>query len=546
MVRVAPEDDTAVYLASTGTRNLWVSKNGGMESWKTIDNSKVTGVQDFAVESTDVVYVLDTAAGSGVSKTTNAGASYGTTKEPTQGINGYMLHLASNGDVLVGGSDGYISYSKDGGSTFERTIDLGTGNAVVTTDVDYADNNRIYVGIGTSLKRHKATTATSPPAGTRGTMAYTITGIAHVEGATYAVSSDGANSNLDMSFKVHTAGSTALAEWTTTAATGEAYTSGPRVVKVSMSGGKPRLWAIDTNTPDLESYTDATSLQAPALVSPEDEASISINTASGKAYDITFIFERYSDSDVKDATLQIATDADFNAIVHTGTYTGITTNTIAKVVGPFANDGGGTVEYLPGATYYWRVRTTTPLNSPWSETRSFTVESLEAPFDVSGPAVGSGEVSTMPVLTWGAYPGAIHYELALSEDPSFQIPEWSHNVDNNFYAVADALDYSTTYYWRVRGVTGESYTVRRSVVVPAGPWVTGVFTTEAEPVVEEPDVITITEPAPPQKITVVEIPGATRVVQQAIPEWMLLTIIIIGAVLVIALVVLIVRTRRIA
>jgi hypothetical protein len=47
------------------------------------------------------------------------------------------------------------------------------------------------------------------------------------------------------------------------------------------------------------------------------------------------------------------------------------------------------------------------------------------------------------------------------------------------------------------------------------------------------------------EIKTVEVP-VTEVVQQAIPSWMLLTIIIIGAILVIALIILIIRTRRAA
>jgi hypothetical protein len=455
-----------------------------------------------------------------------------------------MIALAPNGDIFVGDNNGYVAYSTDGGSNFERTKDFGSGGpAIVAVDDDYADNGYIYVGVGTSVKKGKASTTYTPA--TRGTTTLPVTGMAVVEEVTYVLTAQaGSSSELWMSLLLETAASSTKAEWTSVSASGEEYLAGPQVLKLSTDSKGPKLWAIDTASPALESYTDAVSLGGPTLVSPADEAVVGVNTGSGRAYDITFIFERYADSDIKDARLEVATDSDFNAIVHTGTYTDIATDTIAKVIGPYGNDG--TAEFLPGQTYYWRVRTTTPLNSPWSETRSFTVESLEAPFDVSGPVAGAAEVSTTPVLTWGAYPDAIRYELSLSEDPSFQILEWSHNVDNTFYAITEALDYSTTYYWRVRGVTGESYTVRRSVITPAGPWVTGVFTTEAEPpTAPEPTVITITEPAPPPEVIIKEVP-TTEVVQQAIPEWMLLTIIIIGAVLIIALIVLIVRTRRVA
>jgi hypothetical protein len=342
------------------------------------------------------------------------------------------------------------------------------------------------------------------------------------------------------------------ADWSSDAAAGEIYSAGRNTLKVSYSNGMPKLWAIDTDDNCLESFTDPVSLAAPTVTSPDDEESVGVNIKSGNAYDLTFIFERYSDTDIDAATLQIATDPDFNAIVHTGSYgdgapasDAFTDDTIARVIGPAVNDGDGLVNYLPGETYYWRVRTTTPLNSPWSATRSFTIQSLEEPFAVSGPAVGTADVSTMPTFTWAEYQGAIKYEIAVSEDPTFAILEWSANVDNPFYAVGadNALKYSTTYYWRVRGVTAEPYLVGRSWVTPAGPWVTGVFTTMAEPVVEEePEPVVITEPGE-TRVEIVKVPVTSAPV---IPTYLLWVIVGVGAILIIALIVLIVRTRRVA
>jgi len=249
LVRVAPEDDAAVYLSSKSSRNLWASKNSGMETWKSIDNSKVTGVQDFTVASTDVVYALDVAAGQGVSKTTNAGASWGTTKEPTGGINGYMITLASNGDILVGGSDGYISYSKDGGATFERTLSFGTGNTYVAAGDDYASNNIIYVGTGTSMKRGKADTSTVPVI--RGSANWTITSIAQYEETTYFLSANTTQGSiLYRCSNLETAGVTSF--WSSTH-TSKVFRSSPQALKVSLG---PKLWAIESSTNSFYSFID--------------------------------------------------------------------------------------------------------------------------------------------------------------------------------------------------------------------------------------------------------------------------------------------------
>jgi len=161
---------------------------------------------------------------------------------------------------------------------------------------------------------------------------------------------------------------------------------------------------------------------------------------------------------------------------------------------------------------------------------------------ITGPEAGSADVSLMPTFTWAEYPDAIGYEIMLSEDPTFAIIEWSYNVDNPFYKVEEELKYSTTYYWRVRGVTGEPYLQGKTWITPAGPWVTGVFTTMAEPPeAEEPIVVVEKEPAPPPTIKVVEVPGAAPI----IPTYILWVIVGVGAILVIALIVLIVRPRRV-
>jgi hypothetical protein len=244
--------------------------------------------------------------------------------------------------------------------------------------------------------------------------------------------------------------------------------------------------------------------------------------------------------------MQVSLDSAFTQLIKDITYTPSpsTTDPIVVVLGPYQS-GVAQYSFAPGTTYYWRVQATTPLESAWSATMSFAFSSLDTPFGLVSPIVGQANMGIQPILTWTAYKGAIWYEVTVSEDPSFAIPEFSHNVKDLFYGVTEELKYSTTYYWRVRGVTAEPYVSGTKVITPAGPWAVGAFTTVAEPAKVEPAVITIEKPAPPAEIKVVEIPKEV-VVQQQIPSWMLMTIIVIGAVLVIALIVLIVRTRRVA
>jgi hypothetical protein len=97
----------------------------------------------------------------------------------------------------------------------------------------------------------------------------------------------------------------------------------------------------------------------------------------------------------------------------------------------------------------------------------------------------------------------------------------------NAWAITTDLEYGTTYYWRVRSVADG---------IKSG-WTSFGFTTVAEP--EPPIVI------PPQPTPTIIVPTPQVIVpEQAVPVYVW-AIIGIGAVLVIAVIVLIVRTRRV-
>jgi hypothetical protein len=294
--------------------------------------------------------------------------------------------------------------------------------------------------------------------------------------------------------------------------------------------------------------TDPIALEGPVLNSPVDGYIVPVNPESGNPYNVNFNVTRYSSTTIGTADLQIATDPDF---------VGLLLDTTSGVPAPAAMGASDTVvfnvgpatafpaTFNPAETYYWRSRVRAgTLVSAWSETRTFQVNQVNT-FQVSGPMTGATDVDLMPTFTWAPYEDAIGYEIVLSEDPSFAIIEWSRNVDNNFYKVGadEGLKPSTTYYWRVRGVTGESELVGQTWVTPAGPWVTGVFTTMSEAGEEEgSEPIVITEPGETE-VKIVEVPVTTAPV---IPTYLLWVIVAVGAILIIALIVLIVRTRRIA
>jgi hypothetical protein len=533
MVRLAPEDPNVVYVASKTTTDIWVSKDAGMESWKHVPCYKVDAVQDLAVASEDLVYAIDTA---GSSKTTNSGASWGT-KKTLDGVVGFMVTVASNGDILVGGSDGYVAFSKDSGSTFTRITDKSdTADVYVVPDADYASNNIIYIGAGNEVERgaaEKTKTWSSREPASDEPAAFpsntVIKGIAEYEGIIYVLTDNGTDSRLYRALNLKTADTSAKSLWSYLEASGESYSFTPRAMTIS-SG--PKIWTVDQNSPALESATDPIAATAPTLNSPVNNFTVPVNPGSGQAYNVSFSWERHSYR-ITAMDLQISTDSGFDGVIYTGNFdlTDVTSDTIAKSIGP-TGQSGQVVDFNPGQTYYWRVRVgqNGPLYSPWSSSRSITVAPSES-FAVQSPEIGATDVPIQPTLTWVPFEGADSYEVAVAEDSTFAILDYSHTTSDTFFKGEETLKYSTTYYWRVRGVEGST----------PGPWVEGVFTTEAAPVEPTPPVVI--EPTPPSEVKIVEVP----VIQPSpIPDYLLWTIIAIGAVLIIALIILIVRTRRVA
>jgi len=137
------------------------------------------------------------------------------------------------------------------------------------------------------------------------------------------------------------------------------------------------------------------------------------------------------------------------------------------------------------------------------------------------------------VFNWEPLKWSTGYEFQLAKDAAFKSLILNLTGDKALgnvtsYQLTEALAYSTTCYWRVRGISATG----------SSDWSAGVgFTTMAEPVEALPPVV-VEEYQPPDII--VEVPPAPAPVS---PGW-IWAIVIISAVLVIAVIVLIVRTRR--
>jgi hypothetical protein len=214
-----------------------------------------------------------------------------------------------------------------------------------------------------------------------------------------------------------------------------------------------------------------------------------------------------------------------------------------------------------GSTHTWSVRvdsTTTPVvlgnvyGDP-SVTSTFNL-SLTSPAPIVTsvvPANGATGTDVNPSFSWPTVAGATSYDFVIAEElgntDKFAIIDYGDNTPINAYKLKESLKYNTQYWWRVRAVSGTTTSA----------WNVSFFTTEAMPVATTATstapitvnpvtpTVTVTNILPTQQPVTPTIINSGPT-QQVIPTYLLWLVIVVGAVLVIAVIVLIVRTRRIS
>jgi len=163
------------------------------------------------------------------------------------------------------------------------------------------------------------------------------------------------------------------------------------------------------------------------------------------------------------------------------------------------------------------------------------------------PALGATGVAVDTTLAWAAVAGATSYDIVIAEDSTladkFAVINYSATSPIAMHKIpADQiLKYDQIYWWRVRSVSAAG----------ASAWTISSFTTMKEPaaptVAPTTTVVTTTVPvvtSVPAPIITVQIPTTEPV--EVIPPYLLWAVVAVGIILVIAVVVLIVRTRRIS
>jgi hypothetical protein len=514
-------DDDTMYAVEAGGDVMAVSYNRG-NTWEWCEAPGP--VIDMVVVDEETVYV---ALPDGyISKTTDSAWSW---QDPVDTglpeIN--MLAIAENGTMLVGGRNSDVAYSTDEGDTFIKIPEyLSDGDVQVVADANFEENGIIYaatdildegiwrwsIGVSTKWKQiDKSTTELGE--GQR------IAGLAvGSEGTLYALSSEPASDSSggmtrslnplapipsEVEFDLVNYGLPVGTVFDPT----KVFPNTLPYLKLSEDADQNELWSIDTADQLIYRFLDTLCKIGPSLDAPEDGGVIPIDPCSCDYVTSLFLhWEELSVTETYQASIYL--DPECTQSV----WSGSSNSTHVMAVG-----GTSLTKLVSGTTYYWRVRSTKPIKSPWSATWSLA-PALGSPLAAStgvSPSPGAINVPTTPTFTWSSASGATGYEFMLARDSEFAEVVISMTgadaLSTTAWDCGRDLDYSTTYFWKVRPISTTSY----------GEWVTNVFTTEATP----------------------SLPSPSESSLSPFPSYLLWIVIGIGVALITALLVLTVRTR---
>jgi len=455
----------AVFIAgsSGGNPAIWHSTDGGQsfsEPWVTHDPT--TGatfpIDAWAVADDNTLLVGSYDGSNGlVYRSNNGGWTYSTAAVAgNQSLYFMALSPAYNQDktILVGNTNGWVYWSNDNGATFEPLLGEATsppftGSASIAFDPNFSNNHTVYATsdkenegihrfvIGSSTE-WVSIDSTLPNNSKIGQLAVSA------DGTLYASNFNGDGGlerclnptySLGPNFETVTRG---LAD-------------GATLTGLWLNGH--RLWSIDTTNTRLMTFND--SLTSPiSLTSPSDGTSGIGTIINHEINDVTLDWE------VLPGATHYRWQLDYD-------------NDFSSLPPEFEDDSGATSSRLPPlkptTEYYWRVRATEPVLSPWSPKWSFTTclgaDSM-AP-ELISPNAGASDSKIKPIFQWSAVVGAQKYELLVATDALFTAPVIAKVGDSALPATAwqcdIKLDHDTTYYWKVRAIGSGTYSAWSAV-----------------------------------------------------------------------------------
>ncbi len=531
------EDDDTIYVTEVGGNKMALSHTRGT-TWEW--HYAPGPVIDLVVEDEETLYA--TLPNGEVSKSINWARTWLEEAVETglPGIN--MLTLAPNGTLFAGGTNGQIAYSPDGGDSFtiiDEQVGGNNADVQVICDVNYIENGIIYAatdipdaGIWRWVINQSTEWEQIDKTITDLSDGQEIGGfVMGTEGTLYALrlepsstTSGGITRSLNPSATEYCEDVVEFDMANESLPAGTSFEINGGLISSShyprLSGNEEQndLWALDSGNQLIYRFQDILCKTGPELDAPDDESMLPVDICSCEQ--VAHLFMGWEElTGAESYELVIYRDAEHIDNIWTGS-SDYACDDIQAV------GGGDSALLTSNNDYYWRMRSIEPLISPWSDTWSFTIALADVP-DGFFPASGSTDMTIRPSFTWDSIAKADSYEFILARDSDFTDPvveltgadaltttAWKCDID---------LDYSSSYFWKVRGITAISY----------GDWVVNTFSTGEAPSTQSPVVTTQpAAPAPPQVETTASVP------------FYIMVVIGIGIALVIVLLVLIRRAGR--
>jgi hypothetical protein len=326
----------------------------------------------------------------------------------------------------------------------------------------------------------------------------------------------------------------------------------PYMEEMWYSEGSNIIWAeVDEFADDtLEAFEDFLS----GMV--EDVTAAEVNASAGNPTKSVSVSWTQLNGAAEYLILAIASPTNIvagTATVPTGTVAGDTLTTVIPGLDP-------ATEY----TVMVRVNDGMPYQSRWSAPAMVTTDDYILPPVPEVPAQGLQGAPLLPSFVWQAASGAVSYDFQLSTSPDFSSLLVDTNVTATGYTASTELAYDTNHYWRVRSVAADNTvsawcTIQNfhtrteeippvtvepqptpTVILPTPTVVVPDITVNPPAITVEPPAVTVPIPAS----TVTTVNPVIQMPEDETPVFIWI-IVAIGAVLTIAVIVLIIRTRRV-
>jgi len=592
ILRLAPEElegteVKTVYLVDLGSDNVYWNDLETLGCWK-LRAATVDNIADLAVQDADTLFALDYNG-------EVAMFDDGEWHEEVESEVDYGWTIAVWGDhILVGGDDGQVSYSDDGGETFALLEDVTTIDGWVTVAFDtYFDTN---------MTIYAATDATSDPYGcgdVEGGIYSWVIGADDeewtdlkaepTEGQIFGGDSDNTFEVAFTGLVVDRPGNPYTSPdnggviyasyygcyngtWFTGVARSlerdidvcttcltwdflhegldldeESFEVWPDALKICgclTPDSNTHLFAIDDDDYDIceneygsvWTFEDCYAKKAPEITYPADGAVIPADPCS--CYNAPFTLTWDDLCDACHYELQFALDEDFDNAMPVISLPLEGSTAITSLLVPGGENGAG---LSCETTYYLRVRasgaaTDEVIHSWWSDPIEITiapsVEGGYSTINLVAPAPGALNQPTKNVgFSWDILATVDAFDWVLDDNADLSSPVDSKNLTTTACTYTGTLSYGTTYYWQVTAYN-EGALLSTSAV--------GTFTTAAQGEFCCPQCgLCFDTQAELQAHIADEHPA-----QPATPFWVWI-VIAIGAVLVIVVIVLIFRTRRV-